>query len=312
MKVARLVGLALALALGVTVADGSEDAVQLAFQFSPGEVMTYGVSVSGAGHLRSPEGETAAVGLQGDLTFVCTVESVLDDGSGRLQVRVPRADLRVNVGEDAARFSYENGRVRWFANGQEHAPPDADLSQVPLLGAPVRVTMAPNGRLGDVVLADPRLMGALRQEVPGIGTGRLAQVGEEVFPDRPVAVGETWRKSAQLTPFGPGMPVTLTTSHTLDSFSQEGGIGVAKISGYSEVRFQAAKMPVSEGDVAVTVGVPRLRETITSTEFFDTSQGRLLRADYQVALSAQASVALGEEEREAEAEARFHITVQAR
>ncbi|MCJ7822591.1 MAG: hypothetical protein MUQ26_05880, partial [Armatimonadetes bacterium] len=230
--------------------------------------------------------------------------------SGRLEARMPRANLQVNVGQQSARFSYENGRLRWFANGQERSPPDADLSQAPLLGTPIVFTVAPNGRMSGVSLADPRLLGALLQAVPGLPIGQLPQGTDQVFPDGPVSVGETWRKSAQFTPFGPTMPITLTTSRTLDSVSEEGGL--AKISGYGEARFQASQVKMSPGGTEVSVAVPQLRETIASTEFFDTSRGRLLRADYDVSFSTLVSITAGEEKRDGGGEARFHITVQAR
>lgn len=310
MRCAGLCALAAVALLGVQGAAVGAEAMPLAFKFSPEDVMTYEVSVTGAGSLRSSEGDLSAVGLQGSLSLSCRVTEVLADGSGRLEARMPRANMQVNVGEQSARFSYENGRLRWFANGQERTPPDADLSQAPLLGTPIVFTMAPNGRMSGVSLADPRLLGALQQAAPGLPIGQLPQGTEQLFPDAPVSVGETWRKSAQFTPFGPTMPITLTTSRTLDSVSEEGGI--AKISGYSEARFQAPQVNMSPGGTEVGVAVPQLRQTIASTEFFDTSRGRLLRADYDMSFSTLVAITAGEEKRDGGAEARFHITVQAR
>jgi len=294
--------------LGAQAPAACEEAVQLAFKFSPGEVTTYEVAVSGAGHVRSSEGELAPVGVQGNLSFTCKTVEVLADGSGRSEARLARANLEASIGEQRARFLYENGRLRWFANGEEHPPPNADLGQLPLLGAPIVFTVAPNGR----VSGDSSLLDALRKAAPAIGAGQFPQVSEQVFPDGPVAVGETWRHTAELHPLGPTAPITITTSRTLDSHSVEGGVGVAKISGYSEARLRAGQLSLSPGETEVRVAAPRLRRTITSTEFFNTSEGRLLRADYEVALSAEVSVGVGEEEREGGVEARFHITVQAR
>lgn len=289
-----------------------QEGVALEFKFSPGEVTTYEVGVSGGGHLRSSEGEMAPMGMQGTLSFACRTVEVLADGSARLEARLSGANVQVNIGEQSARFAYENGQMRWFANGQEQAPPEVDFSQLPLLGSPIAFTMAPDGRTSALALADPRLLGALGQVMPGIGAGGLGRIGGQVFPDGPVAVGETWRESARLEPFGPVAPITVSTARTLDSHDVQGGIGIAKISGYSEARCQMGPTSLSRGGTEATVAVPELRETITSTEFFSTSQGRLVRADYDVAFSAQFSLGVGEEEREGDAEARFHIRVQAR
>ncbi len=312
VRLIALSGLFAIALLGTQMPAACQEGVELAFKFSPGEVTKYEVGISGGGHLRSSEGELAPMGVQGNLSFVCRTIEVLPDGSARLETRMPGANVEVSIGEQRARFSYENGQVRWFADGKEHAPPEADLSRIPLLGMPVVVTVAPNGRVSEGPLSDPRLLGALGEAVPGISAGQLSQLGGQMLPDGAVAVGETWRQSAQLRPLGPTMPVTITTARTLDSHAVEGGVGIAKISGYSEARCQAGQMSLSPGEREVRVAVPQLRRTITSTEFFNTSQGRLLRADYDVALSAQFSLGLGEEEREASAEARFHIRVQAR
>ncbi len=276
----------------------------------------------------------SAIGVRGTFSIVYTTREVLADGSGRLlslELVGPVSSrqghervgldldlveildgLDVNVGEESTRLLYENGRLRWFANGQEHAPPEADLSQLPLMGTPVVFTISPTGRLSDIALADPRVLGALQQAVPGINLGQFRGTSDGLFPEGPGGVGETWRQSAVVTPLGPLMPITVSTSHTLDSYSEEGGIGVAKISGYSEARLQWRPTTVSPGGTEVTVGIPELRQTVTSTEFFNTSEGRLLRGDYEVAFTTRVSVQVGGEEREGEAEARFHIFVQAR
>ncbi len=304
-----------AVLLGLLLCQGAaaaSDAVELAFKFAPGDVVKHEVSVSGGGHLRSSQGQMSPIGVRGTLSMVYTTREVLADGRGRVEARMTKASLDVDVGEENARLLYENGRLRWFANGQEHAPPEADLSQLPLMGTPVVLTMSPAGQVSEVALADPRVLGALQQALPGINLGQFRGASDGLFPEGPVNVGETWRRSAVVTPVGPLMPVTVTTSHTLDSYSEEGEIGVAKISGYSEARLQWRPTTVSPGGTEVTVGIPEFRETVTSTEFFNTSEGRLLRGDYEVAFTTRVSVQAGEEEREGQAEARFHIFVQAR
>jgi hypothetical protein len=290
----------------------AEEEVPLAFKFAAGDVMQYEVSVSGSGGLRAPDGELAAAGMQGSFSLVCTVSEVLPDGSGQLQVKMPKAEVQLSVGQDQARFSYDNGRMRWYANGKEHIPPESDLGQVPLLGMPLTVTVAPNGRLTDVVLPPTEALSAMQQMVPGIGVPQTQNLGEQIFPDEPVKVGQTWQRAAQLLPFGSTMPVTVTTSRTLASYTNEGGIGLARITGYTDVRFRTDPVTVSPGEAPVMVAVPELRETVTSTEFFNTAEGRLVRADYDIAFSTKVGVEMGEQKQEAGLEARFRVAVQSR
>jgi hypothetical protein len=237
------------------------------------------------------------------------VTEVKPDGSGRLEVRVPRANIEVTIGTDKARFSYENGRLRWFANGKEHSPPAMAPGKLPLFETPVTMTVAPNGTVSDVGVADPELMRTLQQSAPG-GFNPAQAIGKGIFPDRPVAVGETWRDTAQVLPAGPSMPITVTSSRTLDSFTEQGGIGLAKISGFSEVRLQGTPPAVAGGEV--NVNIPQMRQTLTSTEFFNTTAGRLVRGDYEMAFSTEVSVEVQGEKKTGGIEARLRVGVQSR
>jgi hypothetical protein len=298
--------------LVAAVPAAAEEGIPLAFKFNSGDVVQYGISFSGAGGIQSPDGELAPAGIQGNLRLLCTVVDTLADGSGRVQLLTPEASLRVSIGEQEASFSYQGGRIRWSADGTEHAPPDVDVSRIPFLGTPVTVTVAPNGRVTEVTVPGADSLSELQEVAPGLGTPRLEGLGEALFPDHPVRVGESWRRATQMTPLGPSMPVTVTSSRTLDELTEQGGLSLARISGYSEARFRASPMTVSPGEQDITVSVPEMLQTITSTEFFNTTAGRLVRADYTMSMSSTFGVGVGGQQQEAGLEARLQVTVQAR
>jgi len=312
LRSARIAVFAMAAVVLAGMSAAAEDRVQLALKFEAAEEAEYEVTLSGSGGFRSPDGELVPLGVQGGLRVAYRVVEVLPDGTGRLEVTMPTVQVQMNVGPERAQFAYENGRLRWYANGREHVPPDTDLGQLPLLGSPVSVTVAPNGRVVDVTMPQVPALGAAKQAVPGLSVEQMQNLGDPLFPDQPVAVGETWRRSCDLMPLGPSMPISMTTSRTLSSLTQEGAMSLARITGHSEAIFRAAPLTVSPGDSQMTVGLPELRKTVTSTEFFNAAEGRLVRADYEVAISTRGALEVGGEEQDVGFEARFHTTVQAR
>ncbi len=312
-RVAAFIALAaLALTLAGDVA-GAQEGVDLAFKFTPGEVMEYDIGMSGSGGLRAPDGESARMGLRGNLRLKVTVAQVLPDGNARLQLLIPSADMSVTVGPQNARLAYSNGRVRWYADGREQAPPDADITEVPLLGVPLEFVASPKGQVLDVVMPEIAALAGATQMAPGLSAPQIEHLGDPMFPDHPVAVGETWRRSVQVSPFGPAMPMTVTSSRTLDSYTEQGGIGLARISGHTEARLRVSRMNIGPPDSGATLSVPEMRETITSTEFFNPTAGQLVQAYYDVSFVTSISFSGGEEgPQEAGLDARLHVTIQAR
>lgn len=227
-KTSLAIVLAAAIALCCAVASpAQEQRVPLAFKFAVGDVIQYDVSVSGSASVIAAGNQVTPVVVRGNLSLAQTVTQVLPDGSGRLETRLPSADLTVVVDKEQAKFSFANGQLRWFANGKESTPPQGDLSKLPLIGAPVAYTMAPDGRLSNLGFADPRLMAEVLKAMPGFDLSGMQNTGEAIFPAKPVRIGETWSDSKTLAPMGPLLPFLLTTSRTLDSYSDAGGIGLA-------------------------------------------------------------------------------------
>lgn len=305
--------LAAAVIVGVQTASlAAQEPVTLALKFALGDTIQYDVSFSGNGGITAPGAELTVVGVQGGLSLAERVVEVLPDGAGRVEVRLPKADLQVSIKDERASFSWANGKLRWFASGKEASPPsDVDLSKVPLLSAPVLVTMAANGTVRDIALADAKLMAEITRQVPGLDLNRFQAGQAPVFPDKPVAVGETWRKTFQVPGFGVTQPVNVTVSRTLDSYEEQGGVGVAKITGFTDTRLRGGA-PFSIPGQQISFSLAEVRENVSSTEFFDVTRGRLLRGDYNVAFTMQFSAAAGEVETSGALESRLRVSVQAR
>lgn len=312
-KVTRLLCLSLLFALAAATAASAQEGIVLAFKFTPGDVQNYAMTFSGSGGLRAPDGEMGAVGMRGSCHVKMTVGEVLPDGSARVGLLLESAEAQMTIGDQSGRFTFANGQVRWYANGREQAPPEADISQVPMLGVPLEVIASPRGQILDVVLPKMQELAGIQQMIPGMGSPQLKNLGEAMFPETPVKVGETWRRSVMVMPLGPTVPVTVTTSRTLDSYSGAEAMGLAKISGYSETTFRVNPMSVGPGESQITVAMPEMRQTLTSTEFFNVPEGRLVRADYISSLKTRVSFAAGEQgQQEAGLEARFTATLQSR
>ena len=292
-------------------ASAAQQAVPLALKFTAGDTLQYDVSFSGGGGVTVPGAEVSAVGIQGSLSIAQNVIEVLPDGSGRLETTIPRVEATVTIGGDKASFTFADGKLRWSANGKESAPPDdAALSKIPLLMTPVVITLAPDGRTTDLAFSDPELMAQLSQVAPGFDLSRAWQNSEAVFPQAPVSVGETWRKTMQFSPLGSQMPVTVSTSRTLDDYTEQGGVGLARISSFTDARVTTMGELPAPGGFAITV--PELRETVTATEFFNTTKGQLVRGDYDVSFRTSFGLKVGEEEESGSVEARLRVSVQSR
>jgi len=309
-RLVHLTPLAALLCLGISTVEAQEG-ILLAFKFAPGDVISYEITISGTGSVTAAEGTLTRLSIQGGFTLTQTVTEVFPDGSGRLETRVPQGDVAIGLEDERVRFSYANGRIRWYANGKESSPPQGDLSEVPLIGTPLTCTVSPDGRVSDVAFTNPKLMAELAKAAPGVNLARSPSFAETLFPSKPVAVGETWRSSGTLTPLGPGLPITLTTSRTLESYQQLGGMGLAKVVGFSEARYRGPSSPLFSAQ-DVSIAVSGIRQTITSTEFFNTTSGRLIRAEYELVFTTEISAAAGGQQRGGSVEARLRVSVQGR
>jgi len=312
VRLAHVFALALLISLLVATGAGAQEGVPLALKFAPGDVMQYQVSLSGSGALTAPDGERSPVGLRGTLACVLTVSEVRPDGSARLQCLIPTADINLTLGQRAFRFSYAGNTLRWSVDGREYAPPPTGAAGVPFAQVPLLFTLAANGRISEVSIPNGGLIQALQESIPGFDLARVQILGEPLLPDSPVAIGETWRHSSQLLPLGPTLPISVNISSTLESFTETEGIGLATITSHAESTYSGAPASLSPGSARVRLALQQLRGTLTATQFLNTTTGRLIRGNYDQAISARVLVTVENTRQTGSLEARLHFDLQAR
>jgi hypothetical protein len=312
MRVSGLMAALLMLAgLAVAGACSAQQAVPLVFKFAAGDVLRYEVTLSGGGSMSATGASFTPVSLQGSVLVSQRVVNVLADGSAQLETLITGCDLALNFDRESARFSYSDGKLRWYANGKESSPPAGDLSKVPLLGTPVTCTVGPDGSLREVMLPASQLLGEVTKSLPGLDPTHMQVTGQPILPSGPVRVGETWRQAVRVAPLGPGFPLSVTVSRTLESFDDRGGVGLAKLTGFTDARLVGAARPAFSQQ-GLNIAISDIRETITSTEFFNATAGRLMRGDYDLTLSTRISVDAKGQHTEGGLDARLRMGVQAR
>jgi hypothetical protein len=309
----RIWGLAAVALLMMTAgaAVGAE-AVPLALKFAAGDQLTYRATFSGGGSVTAPDGQTSSLDIRGSCTFTQRAVRVNADGSAEVEVLLPAADLRLSLQGRQVRFSYAGGKVRWFADGQEQAPPEVDLSTAPLLMLPVTVTMQPDGRVTGLSLPGGQFTTMLQQMLPG-GVPAMPQ-GNSVplFPDHPVKVGDSWEQPLSL-PAGPlTSGLTGKSRRTLEEVSGAPGMAVAKVSGFTDLRFRPGQSPSVPVGQSVTISVPEMRQTLRSQEFFDVDAGQLVRGDYDLNFTTRVAAAVGGKEQTGSVDAHLRVEVTVR
>jgi hypothetical protein len=87
---------------------------------------------------------------------------------------------------------------------------------------------------------------------------------------------------------------------------------VAKISGFAETKARMQGVQQLPLPGAAQVAIPEMRQTVTSTEFFNATKGQLLRGDYDIGFNTQFSVGVSGNQKSGSVEARFRMSMQAR
>jgi len=310
MRAVKLLCVLIGLSLWVaSCAAAAEEGVSLAYKFTEGGKLAYDVTFSGAGKLTSPDAQTSPLVIQGSASVSQTVAKVEADGSAVLETVLPRADITAAVGDKKARFTWADGAMRWYLDGQERTPPSADLSKAPGLSSPIRVTMKPDGSVTDISFSDAQIMDMLRKLAPGMASSMPTPSTMPTFPADPVKVGESWTKTGDL-PLGEGQTLTYNTRRTLESLTSKGGVDLAKISGYGEVKYRGSTQAITGPDgKQLTFSIAEMKETVTSTEFFNVGAGRMVRGDYELVVSVKVSAGVGGANQSGSAELRLRATV---
>ncbi|MBE9566964.1 MAG: hypothetical protein IMF16_09460, partial [Proteobacteria bacterium] len=107
-------------------------------------------------------------------------------------------------------------------------------------------------------------------------------------------------------------PINVNLSSTLESFTETEGIGLATIASYAEATYGGAPASLSPSSARVRLSLEQLRATLTATQFLNTTTGRLIRGNYDQAISARVQVTVENTRQTGSLEARLHFDLQAR
>jgi|GEM_PF-5100546 len=205
----------------------------LEFKFTQGQNLNYLATFNATGSmLMQPapaQMPNMTMSLQGNMDFSQQVTQVYPDGSADLSLRLPRAALNMSAMGQQFNVLLQSGKINLTVNGQpQQTPPDANLSQFPLIGVPLKMRMDKLGKVTDFSLPN---FGALTEimKSSGMDMSSMMKFSQNQLPDHPVAVGDSWIQNIAL-PMVPGSPpLQIKTVNTLLGFEGVGGQQTAKI-----------------------------------------------------------------------------------
>ncbi|MHC4250351.1 MAG: hypothetical protein ACYS9X_14580 [Planctomycetota bacterium] len=308
---ARRASAAVIAALALASAVGAAESHVLAFKFTDGEKLTYGIDI------------------ELDITTTAERGSQKQESSARTK----KLALVMDVVERAAK---EGVRA-----APELAVTFRDLVvEQELSGAAGEITLEISGsdvvaRRGGAVMVDTKkgkgkeLAKALLAEFAFIGkegtltlreSGRVTKVdGPEAFrsflaPDSgaglwvletklgAVAVGETWESEERRIRRFHGLdlstnPLAVKVSYTLEEFSERDGRKVAKIKVRSDLLREKSLSATVTGEALkdARVDIRRLERKAEGTVLFDIDEGRLIESDMKVTLAVEAEMTVKNE-----------------
>lgn len=233
-------------------------------------------------------GQTQTMSQTIGMAYTYHVQGVESDGTMRVKVTYDW----VRVGQDGpmGSFSYDS------ANPPATIP-DAALGYAALVGQGFSMQMRPNGEIVDVQGVDEMLSHML--DVMGVPAGSArdeleaslrSQFGSEAlkesfekaalfYPDKPMAIGESWSKDIALET---GMPMVLATKWTLKARKD----GVAVVETRSDIQRNPEAKPVEMAGLTITY---ELSGEQSGSMELDEKTGWLLRGALKQNLAGQIS-----------------------
>ncbi len=233
-------------------------------------------------------GQTQTMSQTIGMAYTYHVQGVESDGT--LRVKVTYDWVRVGQDGPMGSFSYDS------ANPPATIP-DAALGYAALVGQGFSMQMRPNGEIVDVQGVDEMLShmldamgvpaGSARDELEAslrsqFGSEALKESFEKAalfYPDKPVAIGESWSKDIALET---GMPMVLATTWTLKARKD----GVAVVETRSDIQRNPEAKPVEMAGLTITY---ELSGEQSGSMELDEKTGWLLRGALKQNLSGQIS-----------------------
>jgi hypothetical protein len=272
----------------------------LEFKFTPGQNLNYLATINATGSMvmqpAPAQMPNMTMSLQGNMDFSQQATQVYPDGSADLALKLPRAAINVLAAGQKFNALLQNGQLSVTINGQtQQMPPDANLSQFPLIGTPLKIRMDKLGKVTDFSLPN---FGALTEMMKssGMDMSSMMKFNQNQLPDHPVAVGDSWTQNIAI-PMTPGSPpMQIKMVNTLLGFEGVGGQQTAKIQIKGSATGCNLKMPTPTIPGA-NQNMPKIDTTIESmnmdmegTIWFAPQLGRMMKSQQAMTLKEVISV----------------------
>jgi hypothetical protein len=214
-----------------------------------------------------------------------------DDGSALLEMTSDGMEMHMRVEEagEAKEVDMTIGEGKLIisepAGKQEMSLQEAGLGASPPFGAPMRMHMSARG---EVLSVSTEGLESL-SKVVGMDLSQMMKTSETPFPDRELAVGETWEYTMDFPVPGTDQEAEMAMTARLVKLDESGGMRVATISmsGSIDMSGMTMETPMLEGQPAAKLTFDTLQETITGEFAFDVDRGYMTEATYDAKITTR-------------------------
>ncbi|QDV79463.1 hypothetical protein K2D_30780 [Planctomycetes bacterium K2D] len=266
----------------VLVASSARGAEPLVWKWQKGDAARYLMTQSMGMTIQAGAGGQAETSMQQDMLMDWAVEDVSEDGAAVVEQRVERIVMQNKAGA-GQEFKYDSDSEDPPAGMAALVAPAFDA----MVAHPFQMTMLPTGEITEVTLSD-ELSKAL-DNLPGgaVSSDMIKQMSQQAslkFPTEPLAVGDKWTTTAEVTSPAIGK-MKVHTTYTYD--------GVREVDGKTYEAFTPAiemELGENKGPMAIDFDT----KESTGEILFDREKGRVFRS--RVLQTVDIRVKMGENE----------------
>jgi hypothetical protein len=143
-------------------------------------------------------------------------------------------------------------------------PPDMNLSQWPLIGAPLKMRMDKMGKVTDFTLPNIGPLGDIMKS-SGMNMADMMKFNQNQLPDHPVGVGDSWTQNMSVPMFEGSAPLQIKMVNTVVGYEGVGGQQTVKIQTKGSATATDLKMPTPKMPAGTqNPNVPKMNGTIES------------------------------------------------
>ncbi len=273
----RCTSLFLALPLLVLARPAAQEGTTLKWHFSAGEVLRYRVLMEQQNEMSLMPDQVLETDM--GMVLVQTVREVAADGSASM-----------DVGYEAIRMDVDSGPVQIHfdstAPAHTRAAEDKQFADMlePLLEAKFQIKMDTSGRVSGIS-GVKELLAKLKESLPSGGAPGVAEmfgqlfsedsirkmVEVNVFPDKPLAVGDTWKRSLEIPAPMLGT-MKFSMENTFEGCEQHAGQPCAKIAVLTTIEVEKSATTQTPLKLDVTIEDSKGK----TTQWFGTQAGHLI------------------------------------